>query len=442
MLPTDTSWRWLCEGFFHVDRCYEWGQGTLCLVQPRCFRYVVRGVCSLELLGQPLFLRAYENVHLGSTRDNLHVEDVMTQDPELLAALELVKQQIPVTGLARLTLWITYQPCHHSSGGRNLQGQHDKSCTRVLLDFVRRVLRPAGTELRIKCFGLYRVQWEDEALFREGDADKFQGRLSLASQGLEQLLYCPGVSLSVVTDQDWAEFLALARQPELRGPDFFPETSVAAACWDTRRAFEARCRDFLARFRESTSFRHACILCGNNGPRHEFRACAQFAAAKTACCPAYYAAPSLRPDEQLGFCAAGLAVYTRLGPEFLFLMVAQERQGHKRFNFMAGKRETLPDRLETASETALREFNEECEEFAVHRDLATLVCLSFGAAVWLWCPRAKMALAFVEVSGDMAHSFAHGLDCGQAAWVPASSSEVHQFCAEILGQAVDLLGLA
>jgi hypothetical protein len=225
-----------CQGYFHVDRWYERKQPTLCLHdEERCPRHGVRGLVRLAQDEDTLFLREFANVSRGGTEANLHVEDLMTTDAELHEALRARP------GRKVVTLFITYQPCHHSGGHRQLATLHRKSCSEKVRAWARDTLAPCDARLRIKCFNLYRVHWVDAAIFHDADDERlFGARAGLALEGLLGLLREPNIGVDVMAPEDWPVFLRLlARGSDLLVP------AVSDEDWATRRKYEASCQAYL-----------------------------------------------------------------------------------------------------------------------------------------------------------------------------------------------------
>ena len=242
-----------CQGYFHVDRCYEWQQKTLCLFKNpgsvQCSRHGVRALVHLNAGDETLFLKQYTNISQGWTEKNIHVEEQFCSDPRLEQILDSSLQATDVQ--VTMTVYMTYQPCHQSGGGRNLQRLHRKSCTNVLLNFLDRVTGKQLTpnfRLRLKLFGLYRVHWENADLFKPFDKALFGGRVNQASEGLAKLLLHkdPKIEISMMDKESWREFLSL-----IPGADELVQETVSVDQWALREAHEQRCQDFLDRFRGS-----------------------------------------------------------------------------------------------------------------------------------------------------------------------------------------------
>ena len=230
-----------CQGFFHIDECFEWQQPVACIHAEPCKRMEVQGLVSVTVNGDCLFARLYQNQFRGHTEQNVHVEDQVVADRDLAAALGRPGPKV-------LTLYVGYQPCHYSAGGRKLHGAHAKSCTVLLIDWWRRDLRDRGVALHIKCLGVYRAQWEDAAHFvradsaKPGDLDTFVPRANAAREGIQRILREPGVHMTGMTPADWLVFLRRHCRPEAH-------RAVTPAQWTARFAYDARVCEFLEKMR-------------------------------------------------------------------------------------------------------------------------------------------------------------------------------------------------
>ena len=146
-----------CDAFFHVRETPEAELPLCCVRQPRAEcegRNTVIVARLVDSSGAPVLLARFTN------RDkHHHAELVMMQDHRVLAALhELRAQKVaelaggegaggggegegeaPVAA-GRLTVYISLQPCHHSSGNTSL------SCTEDLFTFHAAELAPRPAE--------------------------------------------------------------------------------------------------------------------------------------------------------------------------------------------------------------------------------------------------------------------------------------------------------
>jgi hypothetical protein len=317
-----------CQGYFHMDKCFEWNQRNVCLCPPpTCYRSTVRGVVRLTTVAdtsisssirssttafnstvvnssqttqdetkqlptdstdaEVLYCQKYENCYRGHTEDNWHVEDLLVRDREMLKIIDSqfvllsksstrsnsatkvenknnnINRSTPdknnnnkrndnntrpaktLPPLLLLTLYVSYQPCHHSAGSRNLLRNHSKSCTETLLRFYHEYLKPRRVRLLIKCCGLYRAHWEDATLFRnESDVQIFGNRSALARQGVHLLLN-PKLDIEIqgMTRADWEQFLRQVCSAEV-------SNAISPELWLAREAFDQKMNSFLAKQRE------------------------------------------------------------------------------------------------------------------------------------------------------------------------------------------------
>ena len=224
----------LCQGYFHIDECFEWKQEDGCLMDDKCRRMTVRGLlhwCDAEQ--KTLFVRKYENVFLGSTETNLHVEDLMCADVDLHQALSSMDGAGTV-----MTLFISYQPCHHSSGGRKMERLHTKSCTKLLQKWFRTVILPLKIVFRVKICGLYRAHWVDATLFsRENDAVIFGNKSYQAREGIIMLKQEPNFILEAMNEADWRQLTQFCH------PDVLEQ--ITSEQWRKRFVYDCHTRKFL-----------------------------------------------------------------------------------------------------------------------------------------------------------------------------------------------------
>lgn len=208
-----------CACFFHVEACLEAGVQTACLngegSAAECARKSVTCIARLlaaDRSAAPLYVSRYTNCFRGSSRTNVHAEQFMMRDGELLAALRSA-------GAAGgcLQLFLTYQPCHHSSGHDRAasvgEASHSASCTTALLRFRERELAPASVSLEILFPNLYRAHWVHFAT--EADRQLYRPRIAAAQAGLLLLASAPQTSVRAVGDAEWAFLLALTRDGRL-----------------------------------------------------------------------------------------------------------------------------------------------------------------------------------------------------------------------------------
>ena len=166
-----------CEGFFHISECFEWKQSPKCLFNDNCDK-----------------------------------------------------------GDLVLTLYLTYQPCHHSLGTRYLKGDHKQSCCELLHAWYKTVLEPLNVKLVIKCCDLYRIHWEDENLFRSlQDCDLFKKRTFGARSGIYQLMKEKMILIESMHDDDWKYLLSLCEN----------NIAISQDKWNDRIKHDKKISEFL-----------------------------------------------------------------------------------------------------------------------------------------------------------------------------------------------------
>ena len=257
-----TSIEEFCYGFFHMDECFEWKQNHVCLSKPpnRCPRMLVCAIAHLQVrmsdgILATAYVKKYTNEFRGHTEENLHVEELISQDTKLHAQIVDAHARImtvekptvveskassSVISAIKLTLYVTYQPCHHSAGGRKLQHSHAKSCTSTILQWSRNVLQPFGVDFHFKCCELYRAHWEDSALYHlPGDASIYESRSAQARAGLQLLQSESAIHIESMTVEDWALFMSWCDESVCR--------SITDHQWSIRYAFDKRVDEFLRR---------------------------------------------------------------------------------------------------------------------------------------------------------------------------------------------------
>ena len=221
-----------CEGFFHIDECFEWQQKEICLCSNKCARMIVHGIIVMRTAGEIVYIKNYINEFKGSSDLNIHVEDFVVSDPILQEKILFNKS--PDT---TLTLYITYQPCHHSAGGRKSDHKHAKSCTNTILNWDRH-----GIKLIIKCCGLYRVHWEDNKLFEKTtDVKIFGKKISSASSGLLLLLSQNDVEVEAMQKEDWDLIVPMVKDNE----------KITKQQWKIRHTYDQYISDFLLKYKHS-----------------------------------------------------------------------------------------------------------------------------------------------------------------------------------------------
>lgn len=236
--------RRMCASFWHGRRCVELDNPKLCVVEApgarrcdmktddeRCPKNVCVMVARLQAAGgAEKMLARYTNCFRGASGATVHTEQMLIEDAAFQALLEPGDT---------LTLYITYQPCHHNGGGKLFAGHHGTSCTRRLLDWHRAQLEPRGIALRVRCSDLFRAAWKpdvSERHFGALNAERFDDRARLAHEGLRML--AAEIDVDGLDDDDWDFLWSLARCHS----EFTPAQHAARARFDSniRRFF----RDF------------------------------------------------------------------------------------------------------------------------------------------------------------------------------------------------------
>lgn len=225
-----------CQGYFHVDKSFEWDQSEFCICRKVCMKNTVRGVVHVtDELGDTIFLRKYQNEFRGHTEENLHVEDIMIADETLSEVLEDDPR-----GKKIVTLYISYQPCHHSGGYVKLKGLHKKSCTEVLMKWFSKL--PNTVKVVIKCCGIYRAHWEDDAYYKTEYDNTLKKRTNSSREGLIELLKFDQERFFVeaMNPRSWDDFLQFCD----------PEITISKQQWKIRDNFDEKVDKFLKKLRE------------------------------------------------------------------------------------------------------------------------------------------------------------------------------------------------
>ena len=103
------------------------------------------------------FVARYTNCYRGYV-DSVHAEQFMMTDPILKNLIEENPNEPK-----ELTMFITQQPCHHSSG--RVENKHvsaNTSCTNRLLEWSNSCLKSNNVTVVIKLSRIFRAHWEDE----------------------------------------------------------------------------------------------------------------------------------------------------------------------------------------------------------------------------------------------------------------------------------------
>ena len=196
-----------CGAFYHTAVSTEANNPFLCVGEgcikaPTCV-LVVRLV---QEGGQETFVARYTNCYRGY-EDSVHAEQFMMTDPVLKSLLE--KDSMP----KQLTMFITQQPCHHSSG--RVETKHvsaNTPCTNRLLEWSRGFLQERNVNLTIKLSRIFRAHWEDEDVHETAeDAEVFGSRAKMAKEGLRLLMKEPNIDVTMIDQmEDWLFLLSMS----------------------------------------------------------------------------------------------------------------------------------------------------------------------------------------------------------------------------------------
>lgn len=199
--PLTGSPEQFCAAFYHIEDTPEAGQPEMCLCRRPCPRKTVCLIARLQRASddggwREAYLARYVNCYRGSGTTNLHAEHFLTQDPQLDAAVR------GLGGPGRLTLYLTYQPCH-KSGGHDVatMGSAYTSCTELLIRHLRTHLAPHGVEIDVAVAYIYRAHWR-EGMYPK----KYAPVVASAREGL-RLLFAAGIGVRAFGAEDWG-FLA------------------------------------------------------------------------------------------------------------------------------------------------------------------------------------------------------------------------------------------
>ena len=132
-----------CDSFFHVRATPEAGLQLRCLRRHgECEGRQTVIVARLQERTSPTAGQWFDRFvgRFANRGKDHHAERVMMEDPRLAAALEAGPGEACER---RLSVYISVQPCHHSSSNPRI------SCTRGLLEWEARTLRPASTSMEV-----------------------------------------------------------------------------------------------------------------------------------------------------------------------------------------------------------------------------------------------------------------------------------------------------
>ena len=195
----------ICAVFYHSFPVWEANlHHGICIDPVECVvSHAVIAVGRLEFRAsstepwRDCYTARYMNCYRGSERDNYHAEQFMLEDEELatsIATSPALSADSPEGAGGRLSVFLTYQPCHFSGGHvKNIGKAVTTSCTNRLLEWNRSTLRPAGVTLTILLPKIYRAHWEDDGFHKTADEKKHYGaRAEKSREGLKLLLAEPG----------------------------------------------------------------------------------------------------------------------------------------------------------------------------------------------------------------------------------------------------------
>ena len=112
-----------------------------------------------------LYTARYQNCYRGSERTNFHAEQFLLEDKQLSAAIadpDMIAAYAADGAERRVSLYLTYQPCHFSGGHVKTIGKAvTTSCTNRLLKWAMTELAPHGVSMEVVLAKIYRAHWED-----------------------------------------------------------------------------------------------------------------------------------------------------------------------------------------------------------------------------------------------------------------------------------------
>lgn len=197
-----------CGGFYHTAPSAEAGNPALCVGEgciksPTCV-LVVRVTVNENIE----YIARYTNCYRGY-ENSVHAEQFMMADEALKKVLEQDD-----TKLKQVDMFITQQPCHHSSG--RVENKHvsgNTSCTNRLLEWSRNYLCERNVSLMIKLSRIFRAHWEDDDVHETAeDAEVFGSRAKMAKEGLILLMNETNINVEMLNEKDWHFLLSLSDQ--------------------------------------------------------------------------------------------------------------------------------------------------------------------------------------------------------------------------------------
>jgi hypothetical protein len=178
------------------------------------------------------FPHRYANCFRGRSEWNVHAEEFMLADPQLLA---LLRGGSDAGGdRARiLRLYMSYQPCHHSGGrlpeaktpedarkqlelaARRKDQGHPTSCSERLRAFYEAEMREHAISLELVVADLYKAMWTEDLMIERAPDDcvrssAYCADAASARQGILLLVAnAPGVTMRATDENDWAYLATL-----------------------------------------------------------------------------------------------------------------------------------------------------------------------------------------------------------------------------------------
>jgi hypothetical protein len=167
-----------CQALYHIRETPECNQPVECLNQ---------GLCSPKVCIALAFIDNY-TARYSNCADKVHAEDFLVKDRKLLA---VIRQSRDTT----LKCYLTLQPCHYSSNAKQ------KSCTLLLLKFLKEELTPRNIKLDLVITYPYRTHWES---LNEEELARYSNAIENARKGTK--LLSQTINVRACTTADW-EFL-------------------------------------------------------------------------------------------------------------------------------------------------------------------------------------------------------------------------------------------
>ena len=181
-----------CNAFFHVEESIEANVEDTCLCDKACYRKSVTCIASLRKGEEELYCAKYTNCR--NVAMTIHAEHFICNDEELLRLLHLLPSESDEEK-RRLTVFMTYQPCHYSGG----HGRRSRlSCTELMIDFYKQHLLPRNIKLSLKIAYIYRAHWS-----RANIEKKYWPMIDSSVCGIQKMSE-NGIYLNSFSSMDWA----------------------------------------------------------------------------------------------------------------------------------------------------------------------------------------------------------------------------------------------